>query len=170
MINLNLNTRVYHKGSGEHGTIVGKNSNGDYCVIRDGRQTKETWYEHNTKPLSAAMTPDPLKKKGDRYSFHSSCIADVDFDLIIKDLSKKNSLALVEVGNKRYVIVHKTLRVKATICGIELEGSAFDKTKDVFLTEIQFSEWVKWAKRVKAAQWPSAIRKKTVVKVTYPKI
>lgn len=109
------------------------------------------------------------------WEFHSSADADINWKDIKDSLTYKEPLALVTRNYKEYpdsesyVVVSKQLMDKANAINIEdIPDIITTVSKRVFLIDNNFSEWVDWAKAVKAAKWPEGI--KSTLNVVLPTI
>ena len=97
----------------------------------------------------------PKKTTNKEYSFivpHTECI---DKELIYKELSKDNPVAVVHMfGNIVCAILHKSLTLKADLLGME-ECPPCTRMEDI-------KQVIKWAKKVKNAPWDNTPTKVTV--------
>ena len=110
------------------------------------------------------------------WSFKSSSESDINWKDIRDSVDYAEPLALVTRKYRdydevtRYVVVSKELMDKAhSINMFEDAPSILDKvSKRAFEIDNNFSDWVSWAKAVKAAKWPDSI--KSTVKVILPTV
>ena len=100
------------------------------------------------------------------WQFRSSAEADINWKDIKNSLSYAEPLALITRKYRdfqeedKYVVIDKQLWNKAHIVGLlEYAPSIVEKiTKRVVCIDNNFSEWVDWAKTVKAAAWTDGIK------------
>lgn len=88
------------------------------------------------------------------YSFTVSTPVVIDWELIRSELSAKHPMALVECSSEsRYVVIHNSLALKATLLRIKTPTPF--KTLDPGVHRItgHFAEWVDWAREVEIAPW-----------------
>lgn len=172
MENLKLDDRViynspYDTKHGKKGTIIDTASCGMYKV-RLVNNTVQYWYTSRTELIPKT---DP-KLKGNQYSFHISSITEIDMELILNDLSRKNPIAFLDLENFKdvtYVFLHHSVLDKAAALKIGAPGEDV-KLESISETSLQKSIWIDWVKTVRQAQWPDALKDKTKVIITQPKI
>ena len=159
--------RVFHKNR-NNGTIVNINHN-NLPMFKPDDNSSSTF-----ESADHYLTLISNSTLNSEWQFHSASVDDIDWDLIAYDLSKKNPMALVERGDKRYVVIHTTLLEKADLVDFHMPIDGMPITAgetsytNVFITEAQFSDWVEWAKDVKQAEWPN--RDKQIVNIHIPRI
>lgn len=158
---------VRHIHTGRAGRVMAVNREVVTCEILLGEK-RVVWHISNV--MMSEHIPEDKKDLPGVYKFHSSCVLDVDFTLIQSELTNRNPMALVTVGDDTFVVIHKSLRIKATICQIECPNPVHDITKVAMKVSESYSEWIQWAKTVKGATWPDAARNKTTVTVALPTI
>ncbi len=173
---LTLGTRVKHIDSCLEGKIVSHSDEG-YKILIDNVCSPKFWYSRNTKSIEPAITTAnkpvgvDMTKNENTYSFHSTSPFDIDWQAIIADLTRKNPMVIITIGeNARYVVIHRSLKIKAQACGIDLPDLQHKLNADVFKINEQFAPWIAFAKKVKQAPWPTEIHNKTVVKITTIKL
>jgi hypothetical protein len=147
-------------------------------LVRDGILT--------TMPELTTLTTINLgdKKVATNWDFKSNCDADINWEDIKSSLSYKEPLALITRKYKEwadvytYVMVSEALWQKAAAVNMVWDNEDTyvpDFVEQVgkrkmrcFRIENKPSEWVNWAKAVKAASWPET--EKSEIKVVLPKV
>jgi len=107
------------------------------------------------------------------WEFKVPVFCEIDFELMSRDLTKKDPLMLVNASvYNRIVIVHSSLLTKAKILGIEkpYNTKLIKKNPNILIIDDHFSEWIDWAKCVKNAKWEHKIKGGISVKVSIPTI
>ena len=105
-----------------------------------------------------------IKTENTNWNFKSSSEDDINWKDIKGSLSYAEPLALVTrkyrdyVDTDKYVVVNKQLWDKSQTVGIDSPNIVVAIEKRVFNIVINFSDWVDWAKEVKAASWPDSIK------------
>jgi len=106
------------------------------------------------------------KMENTNWNFKSAADADINWKDIKNSLSYAEPLALVTRNYKdypdvdKYVVVSKELANKAHRVGMLKDSPEIITSieKRVFSIITNFSEWVDWAKDVKAASWPDPLK------------
>jgi len=110
------------------------------------------------------------------WEFHSSADDDINWKDIKDSLSYNEPLALVTRKYRdyneevKYVVLNKQLVNKADLVGMLDMAPDSEAVVSKYVHEIEgnFSDWVEWAKIVKAAKWPTGI--KSTLKVILPTV
>lgn len=108
--------------------------------------------------------------KTQQWSFQATCPRyEIDIEDIRSHLTKKHPLAFIEVNGKEgfegFVLIHDSLVQKAYAIGNkETENTVILEYKD------DFKYWVKWARKIKRADWPYQDRNPGTVTVTLKEI
>lgn len=101
-----------------------------------------------------------------QWQFNIRSLEQIDWNEIYNDLSYTNPIALVETQNKYYVVLHESIRSKASALSMQRTN----KKGRVYgvRSKAEFKHWIAWAKKVKDAPWPE--KYKARVKVVLPRV
>lgn len=158
---------VENKISGRKGIVESYNLDTDRYIVKiDEHGSRGSWPSCNTKIL-VQHGCDPLT---DRYSFNSLSKFDIDWKAIMADTSRKEPMAIITIGDERYVVMHVSLKLKAQVCGIPLPNTQHKLNLDVFKITENFASWISFAKEVRAASWPKDHHRKARVEVIKVKV
>lgn len=167
---------VGDKVSIDDGTMTG--------VIHDNRLSKDnkisitlsnngTYIMHIDRiaitDLKNVKKMEKKKMKDREWEFRSVVKEDIDYNLLLQDITKKNPIMLITAGNEKIVGIHHSLIHKTEVCNIQMPKYK-DNSENFVLVEEDFSVWIDWAKRVKKAKWPAEMVNKRKVKVVLPTI
>ena len=127
--------------------------------------------------LSAGeQIPNPfeqVKHTNTNWEFRSSSDEDINWADIKGSLSYAEPLALVtrkfkEGDTEKYIVINERFMEKADYVEIDSPYTLYVLEVGVASIENNFSDWVTWAKAVKAASWPDGV--KSTINVTIPKV
>jgi len=116
------------------------------------------------------------EEENTNWEFHSSADDDINWKDIKDSLSYNEPLALVTRKYRdyneevKYVVLNKQLVNKADLVGMLDMAPDTEAVVSKYVHEIEgnFSDWVEWAKIVKAAKWPTGIKSR--LKVILPTV
>jgi hypothetical protein len=99
------------------------------------------------------------------WSFYSPHKASIDYDLIMKELSYKNPIAIGNrEGCKDYrIFIHSSIFKKAMTCKMpfpKITNNSF-WCKDLSI----LNSWIEWVKNVKKEKWPSIFKGKVTITI-----
>lgn len=113
---------------------------------------------HTSSREGGFMVESKAVELATSWEFQSLSEVDLNPYEVAQDMSRKNPIILVTRGEGRWVFVDASLMVKFEsqdeVSGTPdyAEGITFERFQ-IFRIENDFSEWVNWAKVVKAADW-----------------
>ena len=154
--------------------IRGHVNKGDVCVMESNliddvgdlkMSNIKTNIEFYAKPNQLVLYDET-----NRWKFSVPVMEEIDFKLMLSDMTKKNPLLLVTANEQNIVVIHHSLVEKSEILDIELPEYENSLSYNTLTINNSFSEWVDWAKKVKSAKWNKKSSKKITVNVNSPTI